>query len=365
MSESVRRGASGSEPRHDLTGIVLGVATIIGLAMASIWTLRVFIGALIWATMVVIATWGPLLRLQKRLGGRRWAANLVICLGTFLLLAIPFTLAVGTIVDNASVVSDWLTKVQTSGLPPAPDWFEKVPLVGARLTSGWNSLSQAGQSGLGTQLEPYASRAFHWVVDVVGNIGSTLVQFLLMIGIAAVMYQNGEKAVAGVTAFCTRLAGKRGELIVALAGQSIRSVALGVVLTAILQAAACGVVLLATGVPHVALLVLLIFMLCVVQAGATLVMAPSAIYLWLNGSRAAAVIVLLAMFVLGGLSGLLRPILIKRAGAEISLLIILPGVIGGLISFGLIGIFIGPVVLAVTYSLLEAWVKREDQLKDV
>ena len=218
---------------------------------------------------------------------------------------------------------------------------------------------QAGPNGIGTQLEPYATRALHWVLGIAGSVGSTLVQFLLMIGIAAVLYINGETALAGVTAFCTRLSGDRGPKIVALAGVSIRGVALGVVLTAIIQAGLAGIALLATGVPHVALLVLLIFMLCVIQAGGTPVMLPAAIWLWLQGSHVSAVILLLAMMVLGGLAGLIRPILIKRAGADLSLLLIIPGVIGGLISYGLIGIFIGPVVLAVTYSLLEAWVKKE------
>ena len=347
-----------SEPRRDLTGIILGVATILGLALTSLWTLRAFLGATVWATMVVIATWGPLLKLQKAFGGRRWAAVTVMCLGTLLLLAVPFTLAVGTIVDNASVVTEWLTKVQTSGLPTAPDWLGKIPLVGDRLTAGWASLAQSGPNGLSQQLEPYAARAFHWVTDVVGSVGATLVQFLLMIGIAAVMYATGETAVAGVTAFCTRLSPDRGPLIVKLAGQSIRGVALGVVVTAIIQAALAGIALMLTGVPHVALLVLLIFLCCVVQVGATPVLVPAAIYLWIDGSPVSGVILLVAMMVIGGVSGLLRPILIKRAGAELSLLLIIPGVIGGLISFGLIGIFVGPVVLAVTYSLLESWVKK-------
>ena len=87
-------------------------------------------------------------------------------------------------------------------------------------------------------------------------------------------------------------------------------------------------------------------------------MLPAAIYLWIAGSRVAAVILVIAMMVIGGVAGLIRPLLIKRAGADLSLMLIIPGVIGGLISFGLIGIFIGPVVLAVTYSLLESWVQR-------
>jgi predicted PurR-regulated permease PerM len=346
------------EPRRDLTGIVLGVATVLGLAVASLWTLRPFLGAIIWATMIVIATWPLLLKAQKLFGGRRWAAVTVLCLGSLLLIAVPFTLAVGTIIDNVGVVTDWLTNVQTSGLPAAPGWLAKVPLMGERLTDGWNSLAQSGPNGISQQLEPYASKAFHWLTGIVGSVGGTLVQFLLMIGIAAVMYAKGETAVQGVTAFCTRLSGDRGAHIVKLAGQSIRGVALGVVVTALIQATLGGLGLLITGVPHVALLVLMIFMCCVIQIGPLFVLVPSVIWLYSNDHGTMGTILLIISIFTGTIDNVIRPILIKKGGADLSLLIIIPGVVGGLLSYGLLGIFIGPVVLAVTYTLLEAWVEK-------
>lgn len=347
------------EPRRDLTGIVLSVATILGLALASLYTLRPFLGATIWATMVVIATWPLLRKMEHWFGGRRWAAVTVMCLGAIVLIAVPFTLAVGTIVDNTAVVSDWLAKVQTSGLPAAPAWFERVPLIGGRLVDGWNDLASAGPNGLGQQIEPYAAKAFHWVVDIVGSVGSTLVQLLLMVGIAAVMYSKGETAVKGVTAFCARLAPARGETIVTLAGQSIRGVAMGVILTALIQAALGGIGLLIAGVPHVSLLVMLIFMCCVIQIGPLFVLIPSVIWLYANDHNAAATALLILSIFVGTIDNVIRPLLIKRGGADLSLLLIIPGVIGGLVSFGLIGIFIGPVVLAVTYTLLSSWVTKE------
>ena len=347
------------ESRRDLTGIVLGVVTILGLAIASLWTVRPFLGATVWATMVVIATWPVLIKLQKRFGGRRWIAVTVMCVAALLLIAVPFTLAVGTIIDNAAIVSEWLTKVQTSGLPAAPDWFAKVPLLGERLTDGWNSLAQSGPNGLGPQIEPYAARAFHWVLDIVGSVGGTLVQFLLMIGISAVLYAKGESAAAGVTAFCKRLSADRGAMIVKLAGDSIRGVAMGVVLTALIQAALGGIGLLLTGVPHVALLVLLIFMCCVIQIGPLFVLIPAVIYLFSTDHNTMGTILLVISIFTGTIDNVIRPILIKKGGADLSLLLIIPGVVGGLISFGLLGIFVGPVVLAVTYTLLVAWVKKE------
>ena len=332
------------ELRRDLTGIVLSVGTILGLALASLYTLRPFLGATIWATMLAIATWPLLLKLQGWLGGKRWAAVTVMCVGAIVLLAIPFTLGVGTIVDNAAVVSGWLAK---------------VPLIGDRLTSGWNDLGQSGPDGVGQQLEPYVAKAFRWVLDTVGSVGGILVQFLLMVGIAAVMYAKGETAVKGVTAFCARLAAERGEMIVKLAAQSIRGVAMGVILTALIQGALGGIGLLLTGVPHVALLVLIIFMCCVVQVGPLFVLIPSVIWLYANDRNGAGTTLLIISIFVGTIDNVIRPLLIKRGGADLSLLLIIPGVIGGLISFGLIGIFVGPVVLAVTYTLLEAWVTTE------
>ena len=179
-------------------------------------------------------------------------------------------------------------------------------------------------------------------------------QFLLTTGIAAVMYANGERAADAVLLFGRRLAGERGETLIRLAGQAIRSVAMGVVVTALAQSAIGGIGLAIAGVPFVAPLTALMFLLCLIQLGPALVMLPSVVWMYYSGQTVLATILLVFSLVAMTIDQFIRPILIRR-GASLPLLLILGGVIGGLIAFGILGIFIGPVVLAVAYTLLNAW----------
>jgi predicted PurR-regulated permease PerM len=177
------------------------------------------------------------------------------------------------------------------------------------------------------------------------------------------MYANGETIRDGVLKFSRRLAGPQGEAVAILASKAIRGVALGVVVTAIIQAGLGGVGLAITGVPAAALLTAVMFMLCLAQIGPALVLVPALIWLYWKGSAIWGTVLLVFSILAVTLDNFVRPVLIRK-GADLPLIMIFAGVIGGLISFGIIGLFIGPVVLAVTYTLLKAWVTgnvREDE----
>ena len=346
------------EPRRDLTRITLGVAAIGALTFASFWILRPFIAPTIWATMIVVATWPVLIALQARFGGRRWPAALAMTAAMLLVFVIPFMLAIGTLVENADRISTWVTKLLAAGLPSAPEWVDRIPLAGSRISAVWNELADAGASGILPKIQPYAGGAMQWLVKEAGTLGGALLQFLLTVVIAAIMYVYGDTAAAGVRAFGRRLAGARGEEAVTLGGQAIRGVALGVVVTALAQSILGGIGLAITGVPFAPVLTALMFMLCLAQVGPVLVLAPAVAWMYWTGDTVWATVLLLFTIVVGTMDNFLRPYLIKM-GADLPLLLIFAGVIGGLLSFGLLGIFVGPLVLAVTYTLLEAWVKDE------
>ncbi len=179
-------------------------------------------------------------------------------------------------------------------------------------------------------------------------------QFLLTLAIAAVMYAKGESAADGLLRFGRHLAGEPGDRVVRLAAQAIRGVALGVVVTAAVQAALAGVGLAIAGVPFAALLAVVTFVLCIAQLGPVLVLAPGVAWLYWQGATGTATALLLWTLVVVTLDNVLRPILMTK-GANLPMLLMFAGVIGGLLAFGLIGIFVGPVVLAVSYTLLVAW----------
>jgi predicted PurR-regulated permease PerM len=341
-------------PERDLTRTTLGVLLIGMLIAGNFWILQPFLPSLLWAVMIVVATWPLMLGVQARLWGKRGLAVAVMTLALLLVFIAPFSLAVGTIVGNAEQISDWAKSLKTLALSAPPEWVEKIPLAGPKLSAIWQEIASAGKEGLFARLTPYAGKLVQWFVNQVGSMGKILVEFLLTVGIAVILYLKGETVAGGVRRFARRLAGPRGEEAVTLAGKAVRGVALGVVITALVQSTLGGIGLAVAGVPAPALLSAIMFLLCVAQIGAGVVLIPAVIWLYWSGQSIWGTVLLVVTVLVLSLDNFLRPMLIKK-GADLPLLLIFAGVIGGLIAFGIIGIFIGPVVLAVTYKLIGAW----------
>jgi predicted PurR-regulated permease PerM len=336
---------------QDLARIVLSVIVIGGLMAATFWVLHPFLGAIIWAVMIVVATWPPMLKVERMAGGRRWAAVTVMSLALLLVLVVPLSAAIGTVVGHSDDILGWVKGLRAYDIPPPPAWLEGLPLAGPRLASTWR---EAAAQGIEV-ITPYASDVTRWFVAQLGNFGALFLQLLLTIIASAVLYAYGEDAADWALRFGSRLGGERGAAAVRLSGQAIRSVARGVVVTAVVQALIGGIGLWIAGVPFAAFLTALMFLLAIAQIGAVPVLVCAVIWLYWSGAVGAGTFLLVVTVVAGALDNILRPLLIKQGAAELPLLLIFVGVIGGLISFGLIGIFIGPLVLAVTHTLLRAW----------
>ena len=343
-----------TEIQRDLTRTTLAVLCILLLITASFWVLRPFLAATVWAVMVVVATWPLLKSLEQRFGGRRGLAVAAMTLAMLLLLVLPLGLAIGTIAEHADSVVELVRRLAASGLPAPPEWLAGIPLVGTKLSDMWRQLAAAETHGLLAKAVPYAAESGKWLLAEAGGFGMMVVQFLLIVALSAVLYANGESAAAGARRFGFRLAGERGESSIVLAGQAIRGVALGVGVTAIVQTVLGGIGLAIAGVPFASLLSAIMLMLCIAQLGPALVLFPAVGWLFWMGDTGWGSFLLVWSLIVGTLDNFLRPMLIKK-GADLPLLLIFAGVIGGMLGFGLIGIFVGPVVLAVTYTQLEAW----------
>jgi len=341
-------------PQTDLPGATLGVLIIVTLIALTIWILRPFLAAIVWALMIVVATWPVMSRLQAWLWGRRTLAVAAMIGALLLLLVLPLSLAIGTIVANTNVIVEWASTLRSFTLPPPPAWLGSLPLVGTQAVEAWQKIAASRPADVASAATPYAAAAILWMAGTMRGVGLLLVQFLLTLALAAVMYANGERAAEGLLRFGRRLAGEPGDRVVRLAAQAIRSVALGVVVTAIVQATLGGIGLAAAGVPFAALLTAVAFVLCIAQVGPMPVLAPAVAWLYWHGAVGSATGLLLWTLVVVTLDNVLRPILMTK-GANLPMLLMFAGVIGGLLAFGLIGIFIGPVVLAVSYTLLGAW----------
>jgi predicted PurR-regulated permease PerM len=347
-----------AEMQRDITRDVLAVLFIVALIGSSLWILRPFLGALVWATTIVVATWPLLITAQTWLWGKRALAVTLMTLLLLGVLVVPLTLAIGTVVANVEEIAEWTKSLGGFKTPAPPEWVTNLPVVGARAADLWRYAAAAGFLEIGAKAAPYVGGVVKWFVAQVGGVGVLLVEFLLTVILAAAMYANGESASERIMRFGRRLAGERGENAVHLAGQTIRGVALGVVVTALVQAVFGGLGLLIAGVPFAGVLTGAMLLLAIAQIGVVPVLGAATAWLYWNDQTAWGTFMLVWTIVAGTMDNFLRPILIKK-GANLPLLLVFAGVIGGLLSFGLIGIFVGPVILAVADALLTTWIDSD------
>ena len=344
-----------SAPPRDLTHLMLSVLFIGVLIAGSFWVVRPFLMPLLWAAVIVVATWPLFERIEARLGGRHGLAVAVMSAAILLVIIVPIALAVVTIAGRFGDLTAKVGALSTLTVPAPPEWVGRIPLAGDKIAAGWQEFAALGPDERTAALAPHAKRAAGWFVAKAGGFGVTMLTFLLTVIIATILYANGATVRRGIFAFARRLAGQRGEDAATLAGRAIRGVVLGVVVTALIQAGLSGVGLVLVGIPAAGLLVAVMLMLCLAQLGPLLIMLPAVAWVYWSGRPVAGTVLLVIAVVAGTLDNVVRPILIKR-GADLPLLLIFAGVIGGLVAFGVIGLFVGPMVLAVTYTLLAEWV---------
>lgn len=344
----------------DLTRATLAVLSILGLIAVSLVILQPFLAATVWAATLVVATWPLMIRLESALGGRRGLAATAMTLILLFLVVLPLSVAISAIMSNASLLLDLPATVSVARLPPPPGWLFDIPVIGNPAADKWKSLAESSTGEIVQLVRPYVVSVTQWFLEAAGSFAQVLLHLLLTIGIAAVFYVKGEAAAAWCRRFGRRLAGKRGEEVVVLAGQAVRGVALGVVVTALAQTLVTGIALVAAGMPQAGVLTAVALLFCIAQIGPILVILPSIIWMFATDQTMPGIVLIAIGLPAVLMDNVLRPILIRR-GADLPLLLILVGVIGGLFAFGILGLFLGPVILAVTYTLLQHWVAETNE----
>ena len=329
--------------RWDVTRVLFAVVAIGGLTAASFWVLRPFLPSAIWAVMIVLATWPEMRTLQRRLWGRRSLAVAVMTLVMTTAVLGPVAFAVVTLVDHADEIAARTRSLSVITIPPLPEWVSGLPLVGPRIAQKWQSVVSLHPTDLADRAAPYLADIGRWLIAQAGSLLTLFVQLLLTV------------AISGVLAFARRLPGVEGERAARLSGQAVRAIALGIVVTALVQAVVGGIGLAVTGVPRPMLLTAVMFLLAVAQVGPVPVLIGGIVWLFWQEQALWGTVLIVWSVITGSIDNLLRPILIRK-GADLPLLLVFAGVMGGLLAFGIIGLFVGPVVLAVSYTLLGAWV---------
>lgn len=343
---------------HDLSRSVLLVLFILGLTVGCLLILRPFLTALIGAATIAISTWPMLLGLERRLAGRRGLAIAgMMALLAIAILAPVYFGAVAT-VQGAGALSAWVQDLPHRTLPALPDWLVGVPLLGPRLERAWGELAAGGGEGIKARLSDHTGEILRWLMGRLGNLAGMLVEVLVTLGITGLLYARGEHVAAVLLRFARRLAGTHGEQAARLAALATRGVGLGVVLTPLIQSILAGIGMAVAGVPRVGLLSIAVLLSCLAQAGPIPPLLIPVIWLYARGALLPAG-GLLAWALVVHISGpVVRPLLIRR-GVDLPMVLIISGVIGGVVAFGAVGLFIGPVLLAVATTLLQSWMAED------
>jgi predicted PurR-regulated permease PerM len=346
-----------------LTRTVLALLFMAILVAASFSVLQLFLTSLIWATMIVVSTWPIMLNIQRGLWGRRSLAVAVMTLLLLLVLVLPISLAVGTFVIHYEEIVSGIRSLVTLSIPQPPDWIGHLPFVGGKIVAQWQHVIAIGPTGISSFLTPYVGRAISWVAAITSSASKMIIQFFLTVFMAAVFYQRGDAAAVWLSLFARRIAGHSGGNAINLAYGAIQAVAIGVVGTAIIQTVLSGLGLIVCGVPGVVILIAVIFMLELAQVGPMPVLLPAVIWLFWQEHTVLASGLAVWTVLLSAINNMITPILMKK-GADLPMVLVFVGVTGGMMAFGVVGLFVGPVVLAVTYTLLDAWVTGEAQLEE-
>jgi predicted PurR-regulated permease PerM len=341
----------------DLTQITISVITILLLIVGSIWVFMPFVAALLWASIIVISTYNFMLKLQKLFWNKKGLAVTVMVLIILMVILVPIAVVFGAVAMNMPEISGWFGSLSQMKLQSAPEWIAGIPIVGSQLSNGWNQIASLNNDEIMKRIIPFLDDVLKWFVAQAGGFGLFMIHFLITVIICGILYSKGEVAVTGIRKFAVRLAGQRGDEIVTLAGQAVKAVTMGVVITALIQSILGGLALWICGVPRPGLLTAIMFILGLTQIGAGPVLIPAVIWKYVSGDPVWGTVLLILTIIVGGSDNFIRPLLIKR-GADLPILLIFAGVIGGLIAFGIVGLFIGPVILAVNYTLLKAWINE-------
>ena len=331
----------------------IGAVAAILLGILCLLVLRPFISAALWAVILCFTTWPMFLRLEELLGGRRTLAALVATLFLAAIIVVPVAILGATLADNVSSLIKAGQKLIQQGPPGPPDWIASIPLIGSRIADYWNYLNESSSVRL-QELARLLPAAKTVVMLGGGALAAGILQITLSLLIAFFFYVDGHAAANQLHAALHRIAGERGDRLLDLAGATIRAVVYGVLGTALLQGVVAAIGFAIAGVPGPVSLGFVTFVLSFVPGGPPIVAAPAAFWLYRQGSTAWAVFMMAWGVMVGALDNVVKPLLISRGGSTPMILVML-GVLGGALAFGFIGMFLGPTLLALGYSLLEQW----------
>jgi predicted PurR-regulated permease PerM len=330
------------------------------LALLVLWCfniVRPFIMPVLWGAIMAVAIYPLFVKAYTVLGGREKLTATLITVFALTLLIVPTVMLSGSLVESSRSLAE---RVEAGALvvPPPADTVKDWPLIGEKLHGAW-SLASTNLEGALEKFKPQVDAISKWLLSAAAGVGGGILMFIVSIIIAGAFLVYGRSGSKVMETVAGRIMEKKkGAEFVELAGATIRSVAQGVLGVALIQAILAGIGLLVMGVPYAGVWAGLVLLLAIVQLPPWLILGPIIVYEFSVAETVPAVIFMVYSLVVSVLDGFLKPLFLGR-GMDIPMLVILLGAIGGMVLSGLIGLFVGAVVLAVGYSLFTAWLEQE------
>jgi predicted PurR-regulated permease PerM len=324
---------------------------------ACILVLTPFAPALFWAAVLAFASW-PLMRILTRLlHGSATKAALLMTLAWMVVVALPLLWLGLNLADYIQSGLALVKELQVDGLPEPPTWLAALPFVGERLVTLWSSIDEQGVA-MFANVRPYLGEVGNWLLARSAQLGGGLLELVLSLVLVFFFYRDGPGLAQFVYALLQRLIGERAEHYLGLVSGTVQRVVNGVIGTAAAQAVLALIGFWIAGVPGAILLGMLTFVFSLIPMGPPLIWIPATVWLVWKGEYGLAVFLgVWGTVIVSGVDNVLKPYLISRGG-NLPLVVVLLGVFGGILAFGFMGLFLGPTLLAVTYSLLTDWVNN-------
>src|SRR6056297_2307398 len=347
------QGPLTATPERMAVQIAIRLGALICFVYVSLTLVMPFAGIFIWSVILAVATYPGFLWLRDRLGGRAIPAALIV---TLLLLVLVFG-PIAALGSSMIVSLEGLARTVKGGtfeLPPLPPFVADLPFVGTLIDSD-RALAGSDFQAFVAQYGHMVALPGEWVLRVIERLAGSVLVFAAAVVVSGILLTSEPGLSDQGRRIALRLAGPHGERFVRLAGLTIKNVAQGIIGIALAQALAVGLALMIAGVPHAGLLAVLTLFLGISQIGSGLVILPLVIWFWVTKDWTSALAFTLAMVPVYALEHVAKPFMMSR-GLETPTFVILIGVLGGTVVYGLPGLFLGPIVLTVFYELLLLWI---------
>lgn len=342
-------------PRYEK---IASLAALFLLLFACYQILRPFIFDLIWAAILCYVTWPFYIKIRDWRLTRNWAAACMVMPIAILILT-PFAAAVWSIPRDVESLLQWLTS-NPHVWPQPPLWLQSIPLLGDSAVATWESFAEDSERLLGF-VRKYALSTSGWILKQGITLAGELVHVGFSLLVLFFLYRDGEEAAKHFVNLIAHLAGQQTQRILHVVRTSLRAVVYGILGTALAQALASILGFLIADVPYAFALGFVAFFLMIIPAAGTVVWLPISLWLLLEGELAWAIFIAAwFLLIVGTIDNWLRPLLISR-DVDLPFVLILFGILGGLLAFGFIGVFIGPTLLATSYALMLDWLIRKEQ----